>query len=169
MVALFNIFNRPLTPQSEVIFSDFVNQVESGEVSEVVIQGDQIQGKYIDGRSFQTYAPPKDPEIMKQLRQKKVRIMVEPPEQTSWYMSLLISWFPMLLLLGIWIFFMRQMQTGGGKALSFGKSKARLLSDGKNKTTFKDVAGVEEAKEELHEIIEFLKQHDLNKHSFPLN
>ncbi|MFQ5672295.1 MAG: ATP-dependent zinc metalloprotease FtsH [Nitrospinales bacterium] len=158
MIALFNIFNKPLTPQSEVIFSDFVNQVESGEVSEVVIQGDRIRGQYVDGRSFQTFTPPKDPDIIKQLREKNVRIMVEPPEQTSWYMSLLISWFPMLLLLGIWIFFMRQMQSGGGKALSFGKSKARLLSNGKNKTTFKDVAGVDEAKEELHEIIEFLKE-----------
>jgi len=87
-----------------------------------------------------------------------VRIVVVPPEQTSWYMNILISWFPMILLLGIWIFFMRQMQSGGGKALSFGKSKARLMSDVKNKTTFKDVAGVDEAKEELHEIIEFLKE-----------
>ena len=134
------------------------DRVEQGQINEVVISGDNISGKYMDGNAFQTTAPPKDPDLIKSLRQKNVRIVVVPPEQTSWYMSILISWFPMLLLLGIWIFFMRQMQSGGGKAMSFGKSKARLLNDTKNKTTFKDVAGVDEAKEELHEIIEFLKE-----------
>lgn len=158
MIALVNIFNKPLTPQSEIVFSDFINMVEQNQITEVVIQGDNISGKYVDGRSFQTYAPPKDPDMMRLLRDKGVRIVVVPPEQTSWYMNILISWFPMLLLLGIWIFFMRQMQAGGGKALSFGKSKARLLTDKKNQTTFKDVAGVDEAKEELQEIIEFLKE-----------
>ena len=158
LIALFNMFNQPLTPQSEVVFSDFMDQVEQGQVNEVVISGDNISGKYVDGKEFQTTAPPKDPDLIKSLRQKSVRIVVVAPEQTSWYMSILISWFPMLLLLGIWIFFMRQMQAGGGKAMSFGKSKARLLNDTKNKTTFKDVAGVDEAKEELHEIIEFLKE-----------
>ena len=158
LIALFNMFNQPLNPQSEVVFSDFMDKVEQGQVNEVVISGDNISGKYMDGNAFQTTAPPKDPDLIKSLRQKNVRIVVVPPEQTSWYMSILISWFPMLLLLGIWIFFMRQMQSGGGKAMSFGKSKARLLNDTKNKTTFKDVAGVDEAKEELHEIIEFLKE-----------
>jgi len=158
LIALFNMFNQPLTPQSEVVFSDFMDQVEQGQINEVVISGDNISGKYMDGKAFQTTAPPKDPDLIKSLREKNVRIVVVAPEQTSWYMSILISWFPMLLLLGIWIFFMRQMQSGGGKAMSFGKSKARLLNDTKNKTTFKDVAGVDEAKEELHEIIEFLKE-----------
>ena len=158
LIALFNAFNKPLTSQSEVVFSEFMNEVENGQITEVMIQGDSISGKYADGRSFQTMAPPKDPDLIRTLRGKGVRIVVVPPEQTSWYMSILISWFPMILLLGIWIFFMRQMQAGGGKALSFGKSKARLMNEAKNKITFKDVAGVDEAKEELHEIIEFLKE-----------
>ena len=158
LIGLFNIFNKPITNQSEIIYSDFLDQVNKGQITEVVIQGDNISGKYMDGRSFQSIAPSRDPDFIKILREKGVRIVVTPPEQTSWYMNILISWFPMLLLLGIWIFFMRQMQAGGGKALSFGKSRARLLNDSKNRTTFKDVAGVEEAKEELQEIIEFLKE-----------
>ncbi len=158
MIALFNIFNQPLSSQSDVIFSEFMDQVESGKISEVTIQGDRVNGKYLDGSFFQTMTPSKDQDLVRILRDKGVRIVVVPPEQTSWYMNILISWFPMILLLGIWIFFMRQMQAGGGKALSFGKSKARLMNEDKNKITFKDVAGVDEAKEELHEIIEFLKE-----------
>jgi cell division protease FtsH len=158
LIGLVNIFNKPITNQSEIIYSDFLEQVNKGQITEVVIQGDNISGKYMDGRTFQSIAPARDTDFIKTLRDKGVRIVVVPLEQTSWYMNILISWFPMLLLLGIWIFFMRQMQSGGGKALSFGKSKARLLSDSKNRTTFKDVAGVEEAKEELQEIIEFLKE-----------
>jgi cell division protease FtsH len=158
MIAVFNIFNQPINSQSEVIFSEFMNQVESGKVTEVTIQGDRISGKYLDGNSFQTMTPSKDQDLIRILREKGVRIVVVAPEQTSWYMNILISWFPMILLLGIWIFFMRQMQAGGGKALSFGKSKARLMNEDKNKITFKDVAGVDEAKEELHEIIEFLRE-----------
>ena len=158
LFALFNIFNEPLDKDTKIVFSEFIEQVEKGQVSEVVMQGDNITGKYTDGTQFKTYAPSKDPDLIKILRAKGVRIVVEPPEQTSWYMSILISWFPMLLLLAIWIFFMRQMQAGGGKALSFGKSKARLMNDKKSRTTFKDVAGADEAKEELQEIIEFLKE-----------
>lgn len=158
IIGLVNVFQKPITPQSEIIYSEFLERANKGLINEVVIQGDNISGKNMDGTSFQAIAPPNDPELIKILREKGIRFSVVPPEQTSWYMSILISWFPMLLLLGIWIFFMRQMQSGGGKALSFGKSKARLLNDSKNRTTFKDVAGVEEAKEELQEIIEFLKE-----------
>ncbi|HIL27306.1 MAG TPA: ATP-dependent metallopeptidase FtsH/Yme1/Tma family protein, partial [Nitrospinaceae bacterium] len=158
MIAVFNIFNQPLNSQSEVIFSEFMNEVESGKITEVTIQGDRIRGTYLDGRSFQTMTPSKDQDLIRILREKGVRIVVVAPEQTSWYMNILISWFPMILLLGIWIFFMRQMQAGGGKAMSFGKSKARLMNEDKNKISFKDVAGVDEAKEELREIIEFLRE-----------
>jgi len=158
MIAVFNIFNQPLNSQSEVIFSEFMNEVESGKITEVTIQGDRISGKYLDGSSFQTMTPSKDQDLIRILREKGVRIVVVAPEQTSWYMNILISWFPMILLLGIWIFFMRQMQAGGGKAMSFGKSKARLMNEDKNKVTFNDVAGVDEAKEELREIIEFLRE-----------
>ena len=158
MIAVFNVFNQPLNSQSEVIFSEFMNEVESGKITEVTIQGDRISGTYLDGRSFQTMTPSKDQDLIRILREKGVRIVVVAPEQTSWYMNILISWFPMILLLGIWIFFMRQMQAGGGKAMSFGKSKARLMNEDKNKVTFKDVAGVDEAKEELREIIEFLRE-----------
>jgi cell division protease FtsH len=158
-IALFNgFFNRPITSSTNIVFSDFMNEVEQGQINEVVVQGDNISGKYLDGKAFQTIAPPKDPDLIRILREKNVRIVVIPPEQTSWYMSLLVTWTPMIILLGIWIFFMRQMQGGGGKAMSFGKSRARLMNEAKNRTTFKDVAGVEEAKEELQEIIEFLKE-----------
>lgn len=157
LIALINIFSQPLGNSPDVMFSDFMDKVEQGEVIEVVIQGDHISGKYADGQMFETYAA-KDPDLIRTMRSKGVKINVTPPEQTSWYMNILISWFPMLLLLGIWIFFMRQMQSGGGKALSFGKSKARLLSENKNRVTFKDVAGCDEAKEEVHELIEFLKE-----------
>ncbi len=158
IIGLVNMFQKPIAPQSEIIYSEFLERANKGLVKEVTIQGDNISGKNMDDTTFQSIAPPNDPELIKILREKGIRFSVVPPEQTSWYMSILISWFPMLLLLGIWIFFMRQMQSGGGKALSFGKSRARLLNDSKNRTTFKDVAGVEEAKEELQEIIEFLKE-----------
>ena len=157
MIALFNIFNKPHTPYKDIIYSDFVNAVEKGEVTEVSIQEDAITGKLNnDDRIFRTLTP-KDADLIKILREKGVKISVAPPAQDSWLTNLLVSWFPMILLLGIWLFFMRQMQMGGGKALSFGKAKVRLLSDKKNSATFKNVAGIDEAKEELKEIIDFLK------------
>lgn len=156
MVFLFNIFSQPKLPTKEVVFSDFVAAVEEGKVEEVTIQGNRITGKFTDKTEFKTFTPD-DPTLISLLRKKGVRITVRPAEQSPWYMTVLISWFPMLLLIGLWIFFMRQMQTGGGRAMAFGKSRAKLLTEHEHKVTFKDVAGIEEAKEEVQEIIEFLK------------
>lgn len=156
MIFLFNLFSQPPKRAEEVVFSDFMTSVDRGDVSEVTIQGRNIIGNYIDGREFSTYAP-EDPDLVRVLREKGVRIKAKPPEDTPWYLAVFISWFPMLLLIAVWIFFMRQMQAGGGKAMSFGKSKARLLNEDQRKITFADVAGIEEAKVELEEIIEFLK------------
>jgi len=156
MIALFNLFNKPQTTKEPVSYTDFLVSVEKGEVLSVTIQGDDIQGFMVGGKKFKTYAP-RDPELIKTLRDKGIRITARPLDESPWYMTILISWFPMLLLIGVWIFFMRQMQAGGGKAMAFGKSRARLQSDQGPKVTFNDVAGIEEAKEELREIIDFLK------------
>jgi cell division protease FtsH len=153
---LFNIFSKQHGREPEIIFSEFIAAVDRGEIQEVTIQGHNIQGKYRNGERFKTFAP-NDPDLVKMLRDKKVKITAKPEDESPWYMVLLVNWFPMLLLIGVWIFFMRQMQVGGGKAMSFGKSRAKLLTENQHKATFNDVAGVEEAKEELQEIIAFLK------------
>jgi cell division protease FtsH len=156
IILIFNLFNQPRLPHEEIIFSDFLFAIEEGIITEVTIRGDNIIGKYSDGRKFRTIAL-KDQDLYKLLREKGVRIIVKPEDQSPWYLTLLASWFPILLLLGVWIFFMRQVQVGGGKVMSFGKSKARLLSDTSKKVTFENVAGIDEAKNELEEIIEFLR------------
>ncbi len=153
---LFNIFNKQHGREPEIIFSEFIAAVDRGEIQEVTIQGHNIQGKYRNGERFKTFTP-NDPDLVKMLRDKKMKITAKPEDESPWYMVLLVNWFPMLLLIGVWIFFMRQMQMGGGKAMSFGKSRAKLLTENQHKVTFNDVAGVEEAKEELQEIIAFLK------------
>lgn len=154
MVMLFQIFKNPKTGSASVSYSDFLSMVEDESVKQVTIQGDNISGMSARG-PFKTFAP-KDPELIKLLRSKGIEISARPTEDSGWF-QVFLSWVPMLLLIGVWIFFMRQMQVGGGKALSFGKSRARLMSDSQEKITFEDVAGIEEAKEELEEIIDFLR------------
>jgi cell division protease FtsH len=156
MILLFNLFNKPQQQHVEISYSDFVNSVETGAISKVDMEGDQITGTLRGGNDFRTTAPD-DSELIPMLRRNGVDISVKQKEDTPWYVTILVSWFPMLLLIGVWIFFMRQMQMGGRGALSFGKTRARLMEKGETKVTFKDVAGIEEAKEELSEIIDFLK------------
>ncbi len=155
-VLLYHLFNQPKSVQENIIYSDFVSYAEKGQIVEVTIQGESISGKLSSGKSFRTYAP-KDAGLIQILKDKGVRIASKPAEESPWYMNVLISWVPMLLLIGVWIFFMRQMQAGGGKAMAFGKSKARLVTDKSKKVTFADVAGIDEAKAELEEVIEFLR------------
>ena len=153
MVMLFQMFKHPDRSSAKISYSDFLNMVESGGVNQVTMQGENILGMSGQG-PFQTYAP-KDPELISMLRSKGVAITAKPMEESPWF-QVFLSWVPMLLLIGVWIFFMKQMQAGGGKAMSFGKSRARLMTDAQEKVTFQDVAGIDEAKEELGEIVDFL-------------
>ena len=155
MVMLFNMFQQPQGITQRVPYSDFLSQVDNGQLMSVTIQGHTLIGRTSDGKTVQSYAP-QDIGLVNRLIEKKVEIKAEPPEEQPWYMTLLVSWFPMLLLVGVWIFFMRQMQSGGGKAMSFGRSRARLLNQDSARVTFADVAGVDEAKDELSEVVEFL-------------
>ncbi len=153
---LYQMFNQTKTKTTKYAYSDFIHILDSGKVKEVKIQGQNIEGKLSDNVIFETFIPD-DPKLVDRLLTKNVKVSVENKSSDPWYMSVLISWIPMLLLIGIWILFMRQMQTGGNKAMSFGRSKARLMTQDKIKVTFADVAGIDEAKEELNEIIDFLK------------
>ena len=160
-VGLFNIFqnpnNRTGTSDTKVAFSEFLSDVEIGKVIKVEIQGNNITGILTDGSTFSTYSP-NYPNLVETLTNKGVSIVASPIEaKMPSLLGILLSWFPMLLLIGVWVFFMRQMQGGKGGAMGFGKSKAKLLTEAQGKVTFNDVAGVEEAKEEVEEIVEFLK------------
>ena len=157
--SFYNFFTKSNKTKivQDIAFSDFLNEVEKDNVLDVNIKGDLINGNLADGRKFKTYTP-YDPNLIEKLTNKNVTINVEPynPKGSS-LLSIILSWFPMLLLIGVWLFFMRQMQSGSGKALGFGRSKAKMLNEKVGKVTFKDVAGIDESKNELQEVIEFLK------------
>ena len=158
MILLFNLFNKPQGTSSSLTYSEFMAKIENKSINRVRIEGDTISGTLQDGKPFRTIYPATDAELIPILRDAGVDITVKEGQKDSWFMTIFVSWFPMLLLIGVWIFFMRQMQGGGkGGALSFGKNRARLMEQGDNKVTFADVAGIDEAKEELEEIIDFLK------------
>ncbi len=155
MVVLFNLFNQPQVPQLKLTYTEMLAKVKQGEVLAVKIQGRKISGLLVNEQRFTTYAPD-DPSMINLLINNNVQVEAQPEEDAPWYVTVFVSWFPMLLLIGVWIFFMRQMQGGGGKALSFGRSRAKMITEEDTRVTFEDVAGVEEAKEELSEVVEFL-------------
>src|SRR5436853_279178 len=159
LLALFTLFQNPgqRTTSQDISFSQLLNEVDQGRVRDVLIQGPEIHGTFTDGRSFQTYAP-NDPSLIQRLYGKGVSITARPQQNdVPWFVSLLVSWLPFIALIGVWIFLSRQMQGAGGKALGFGKSRAKLLTEAHGRVTFEDVAGVDEAKQDLQEIVEFLR------------
>jgi cell division protease FtsH len=155
VLLVVNMFQGPQTRDEEMAYSEFVTELKAGKVEEVSVQGNVIRGSLADGKKFRTYGPQED--AIDRFLETEIPFDVKPEEGDPWYIILLVQWFPMLLLVGVWIFFMRQMQMGGGKAMAFGKSRAKLLNENSNKVTFHDVAGIDEAKEELEEIIAFLR------------
>ncbi|MGL4290439.1 MAG: ATP-dependent zinc metalloprotease FtsH [Phreatobacter sp.] len=159
LLALFTLFQSPQQRQgsSDMPFTQFLSEVDGGRVRDVTIQGPEVTGHFTDGRTFQTYAPPY-PGLTQKLFEKGVQVQARPPgEQVPWFVALLAQWFPVLLLIGLWIFMSRQIQGAGGKAMGFGKSKAKLLTEAHGRVTFDDVAGIDEAKQDLQEIVEFLR------------
>lgn len=157
MILLFNLFSVPThAPEEEVIFSDFMAKLDKGDFEKVVMKGNHISGVLKDKTRIRTYSADY-PDMVKMFREKGVQIEVKPPDESPWYITFLVTWGPFILFLGLWFFLMRQMQAGGNKALSFGKSRARMLTEERKKITFSDVAGIDEAKEEVVEIVEFLR------------
>ncbi len=156
MLTLFNLMTSHKDEPKAISYTAFLDAVDEGSVQEVMLEGPNIEGKDRDGTAFKTFAP-NDPKLVETLRGKGVTIQAKPEEDRSFWMTMLFYWGPIILFVGVWIFFIRQMQSSGGKAMSFGKSKARLLSESGNQVTFKDVAGIDEAKDELQEIVAFLK------------
>jgi cell division protease FtsH len=156
MILVYNLFNKTQTSQEKTTYTEFIAALDAGKITTVTLRGNEIIGKYVGGKEFKTYKP-EDPSLTQKLLDRKIPVTAEPAEDKVPWFSMLLSWFPLILLVGVWIFFMRQMQSGGGKAMAFGKSRAKLLTEAQGKITFEDVAGVDEAKVELEEIISFLK------------
>jgi cell division protease FtsH len=159
LLALFTLFQNPgqRAASQDISFSQLLNEVDRNNVHDVVIQGPEIHGTFNNGQTFQTYAP-NDPSLVTRLYNGKVQITAKPPgDNVPWFVSLLVSWLPFIALIGVWIFLSRQMQGGAGKAMGFGKSRAKMLTEAHGRVTFEDVAGVDEAKQDLQEIVEFLR------------
>src|SRR3954452_22679166 len=155
LLALFTLFQNPATrtSASDISFSQLLTDVDQGRVRDVVIQGPEIHGTFTDGRAFNTYSP-SDPSLVQKLYSKGVSITARPQsDNVPWFVSLLVSWLPFLALIGVWVFLSRQMQGGAGKAMGFGKSRAKMLTEAHGRVTFEDVAGVDEAKQDLQEIV----------------
>src|ERR687883_621200 len=159
VIALVTLFQNPghRAGGSDIAYSQLLNDADAGRINNVIIAGNEISGTYTDGRTFSTYAP-FDPGLVTKLQQKGVNITARPPsDNTPWFIALLINWLPILVFVGAWIFLSRQMQSGAGRAMGFGKSKAKLLTEAHGRVTFDDVAGIDEAKEDLQEVVEFLR------------
>lgn len=156
-VSIFNTFVHPQEKNTEITYSDFISQVEKKNVSSVVMTNNAVTGKMKDGTEFATYIPDNDTQLLNKLNDGNVTITAKPPEQPSWWMSLLSNLLPIVILIGVWFWMMNQTQGGGGRVMSFGKSRAKMTGEGQVHVNFNDVAGEDEAKEELSEVVDFLK------------
>ena len=156
ILLIYHLFNQPQNVQENIAFSDFIEHVNKGQVRDVTVQGNNVSGTLSSGKNFRSYSPD-NPLLFSMLKEREIKVTAKAVEDSMW-MTVLIHWFPMMLLIAVWIFFMRQMQSGGGKAMAFGKSRAHLMTDKSIKVTFADVAGIDEAKAELEEVIQFLKE-----------